>query len=119
MERISGSVGGTGLPGAVGESGGFSGTITIGPERYTVRPSTSIDDAEARIYYSRGEIKYAEHLAPDRLRVDLCHEITHAWIESLRLEDKAEEDICEVVSRGMVMFLRDNPEFVKWIQLRS
>ncbi len=89
--------------------------LRLGPETYEVKTSDEIEE-EALVRIQQGVILHCEDLSPDRLKIDLCHEVAHIMLNGLCLEDDVEERACEWLGRSFVSFLRDNRAFVTWIQ---
>ena len=54
-------------------------------------------------------------LTPQRQRQVLVHEIIHAIFELMAIEQGNEENVCDCVSLGLVVVLKDNPWLVKWL----
>lgn len=46
----------------------------------------------------------------------LLHEITHALLEALDLDDDAAERICRVLGPGWLGVIRDNPGLIDWVR---
>ena len=89
--------------------------LKVGPETYAVKTSVEIEE-EALVRIQQGVILHCAELGADRLKIDLCHEVFHVMLNGLCLDDVVEERTCEWLGRALVSFLRDNPNFVKWVQ---
>ena len=89
--------------------------IVVGPETYQVSNSLEIEE-EALVRIQQGRILHANDLGPDRLKIALCHEVSHIILNGLCLDETVEERACEWIGRALVSFLRDNPAFVAWVQ---
>ena len=90
-------------------------SLKVGPETYTVRTSLEIEE-EALVLIEQGIILHSNRLGIDRLKIALFHEVSHIMLNGLCLEDAVDERTAEWLGRALVSFVRDNPEFVAWIQ---
>jgi hypothetical protein len=53
---------------------------------------------------------------PSSLADTLCHELTHALLATVKLEDDVEESVCLALGPGLFALVRDNPEWVDWMR---
>ena len=54
-------------------------------------------------------------LSEQRQRQVLLHEVIHAVFELMAVSQGNEENVCDCVSLGLFMVLRDNPEMARWL----
>jgi hypothetical protein len=73
--------------------------------------------------YSRRRIEIYKHDSIELMRDTLWHEAEHALFQDLfesidkipKIEDK-EEQFVKLSTPRLIQFVRDNPEFIEWIQ---
>lgn len=64
------------------------------------------------------EIHIRSDLPPQRMAETFLHEIHHALVDGMAAADSEDGDEALVsrLGRGMAAFIRDNPEFMYWLQ---
>lgn len=65
---------------------------------------------------SRGVIAVDGGQTPTQQGDTVCHEVTHGWLDMVKLDDEVEEAICRIIGPMMFAFIRDNPKFIDWIR---
>lgn len=94
--------------------------VRVGPHRYRVR----IDDSGAL-----GDAGRAGQCSPSRLTITiddeqegsqladtLLHELGHALLQSVGLEEEIEERACAALGPGLLALINDNPKLIEWLQ---
>ena len=64
--------------------------------------------------FQRQLIELNDRLAPDVLRVTLLHEVVHALLRNIKLDEDVEEQVCDAVSEGVYALLQDNT-ITEWL----
>lgn len=95
-------------------------SVKIGPHtvRIVVVPDGILGDAERSGHASleRGIIALDNECTFTQMADTLLHEcVGHGVMASAGLEDEVEERVALVIGPGLLSFLRDNPELVKWV----
>lgn len=92
--------------------------IVVGPHTFRVFEEAG---SESEGYY--GEINYGmgwiniRQKMPDSLKAEtLIHEVVHAWLEGMPLKEDHDEFLANYLGVMITMFIRDNPDVVKYIQ---
>ena len=94
--------------------------VIVGPHRYRI---TEIPDGILEGAGSDGTCS-PRHLTialdgnqPRSQKADtLCHELTHALLASVKLEDDVEEAIALALGPGLLALIRDNPKLIDWMR---
>jgi hypothetical protein len=45
------------------------------------------------------------------------HELVHVLLYASGLKIEVEEQMCDIIGNGLAQVIRDNPEFLKWLQV--
>jgi hypothetical protein len=95
-------------------------TIRIGPHEYRVRlvPDSILEGAGAdgTCQPRRLVIALDGMQPPTQLADTLCHEIGHALLSTVKVEEELEESICLSLGPALFALVRDNPALVDWIR---
>lgn len=100
-----------------------SSTLKVGHLTVLARPFTASEEAGAGKFLNgwweldRGEIAVRAIPNPDLYREIVLHECLHAIIDAFRVPigGDAEENVVTTLAPALLTFLRDNPEFVRWL----
>lgn len=98
---------------------GLPKTVRVGPHVINIKilPEKDMGDDFGALEMSKLEMRLCDQYAGGSLAVDTAiHEVLHAiWHVSLK-ETQAEESIVSTLASQFTQVIRDNPEFVKWMQ---
>ncbi len=98
---------------------GLPKSVRVGPHdiKITILPAADMADDFGTIEMANLEMRLCDQYAAGSMAVDtVLHEVLHAiWHVSLK-ETQAEEAIVSTISSQLTQVIRDNPEFVKWMQ---
>lgn len=93
--------------------------VIVGPHRYRVEliPDGILEGAGADgLCQPRRLMLALDGGQPDTQLVDcLMHELVHALLAVVKLDDDLEESIALTLGPGLVMLIRDNPELIRAI----
>jgi len=94
-------------------------TVAVGPHTYSVVlvPSGILKDANRAGQCNVQGLVIAVDAAQARSQVadTLLHEITHALLEVIDLDEDVEERVALAMGPGLLALLRDNPALVRWV----
>jgi hypothetical protein len=94
-------------------------TVDIGPHTYSVVlvPSGILKDANRAGQCNVQALVISVDAAQARSQVadTLLHEITHAILEAVGLDEDTEERVASAMGPGLLALLRDNPALVRWV----
>ncbi len=87
--------------------------VKIGPIEYEIVYEPLCNDNIGEISFSRAKISIDDaHMQEQIKRQVLCHEIAHAMLLSICRE----EETTDALANGILMFIRDNPEVIEFLQ---
>ncbi len=87
--------------------------VKIGPIEYEIVYAKIGDGDIGEISFRKGEITIDDIDMQDQIRRQvLCHEIAHAMLMSICRDEAA----TDALANGLLMFVRDNPEVVAFLQ---
>jgi len=91
--------------------------VKIGPHRFrvVVIPYSILEGAGAdgACGPRRNVIAIDGGCPPSQLADTFLHELTHALLASVKLEDDVEEAVALALGPGLLQFMQDNPELVR------
>lgn len=92
-------------------------TVTVGPHRYSIAlvPDGILEGAGAdgTCTPRRNVIALDGGQPPSQLADTLMHEVAHALLAVVKLEDDVEEALALALGPALVMLIRDNPELIR------
>jgi hypothetical protein len=97
-------------------------TVRVGPHDIILREMSEKDAEEDFGHFKSSELAIGlnKEYPTGSMAVDtVLHELLHvAWFITLRADESAtEEKACCALATILTQIVRDNPEFVKWMQL--
>lgn len=94
--------------------------LRLGLHKYDI---TEVDDEAGSVvdYYGKIDHKNREvcicrDMASSLKAEAVVHEATHAWLDGSPLTDEQQEFLANHLGVMVTMFIRDNPDLVKYIQ---
>ena len=97
-------------------------TLLLGARLYTVKTvppgAPPLDAQTAGVLESDDEMLTLQEGLSARVQADcLLHEATHHMLDEagIQLEPAVLEAVCNVMGRGVLLLLRDNPEWMFWL----
>ena len=94
--------------------------IQVGPHAYRVEvvPDGILEGAGAdgTCHNRRLTLAVDGGQPPTQMADCLLHELTHALLATIKLEDDAEEALCLILGPALLDLVRDNPKLIDWIQ---
>lgn len=94
--------------------------VTVGPHRFrvTMVPDGILEGAGAdgTCVPRRLTIALDGGQPPSQMADCLLHELTHALLASVKVEDDLEEQIALVLGPGLLGLIRDNERLIDWIR---
>ena len=93
--------------------------VQVGPHSYRVSLiDAALPDAGCDGICSKARLSisvYSEQ-GSTKLGDTLCHELTHAMLAQVKLEDDVEESICLALGPALLALVRDNPKLIEWLK---
>jgi hypothetical protein len=94
--------------------------VTVGPHRFkvTLVPDGILEGAGADGTCVPRHLTIAlDANQPRSQKADtLCHELTHALLATVKLDDDVEEAICLAFGPALLALVRDNPDLMEWLK---
>lgn len=84
--------------------------VTIGPHRYVIEPG-----GDGLCVPRRNVIALDGGQPPSQLADTLLHEVVHALLATVKLDDDVEEAVALALGPGLLALIADNPELIRSI----
>lgn len=94
--------------------------VQVGPHRYRVHLiDAALPDAGCDGICSKDRLSIAVYREQGSTKVadTLLHELVHALLAPVKLEDDVEEAVALALGPGLLGLMRDNPRLVDWVRL--
>lgn len=93
--------------------------VQVGPHSYRVSLlDAALPDAGCDGICSKDRLSIAVYSEQGSTKVGdtLCHELGHALLASVKLEEDVEESVCLALGPGLLGLIRDNPRLIEWVR---
>lgn len=93
--------------------------VQVGPHSYRIALlDAALPDAGCDGICSKDRLQIALYAEQGATKVadTLLHELGHAVLATVKLEEDIEEAVCLALGPGLLQLIRDNPRLVDWVR---